>query len=112
MKLLGFAFLCISLGVGCNTTPTQDGAVVGGLLGAGLGAIVGNQSGHEGEGALIGAGVGALTGALVGDQVDEASKRNPAYAPVRTSTRGHYENRIVTSPTGEHYEVRTWVPDR
>jgi len=93
---------------GCNTTPTQDGAVVGGLLGAGAGAIIGNQSGHAGEGALIGAGAGALTGALVGDHVDERRQRR-AQPPVRTQN-GHYDVRIVRTPSGETYEERVWVP--
>ncbi len=63
------------LQAGCNTTPTQEGAVAGAAVGAGAGAIVGHQSGKAGEGALIGAGVGALGGALIGDQVDERNKR-------------------------------------
>jgi len=102
-----------TLAAGCNTTPTQDGAVVGGLLGAGAGAIIGNQSGHAGEGALIGAGAGALTGAIVGDQVDERRQRrypqNVQTAPVRTQN-GHYDVRIVRTPSGETYEERVWVP--
>ncbi len=65
------AVLAASVAFGCNTTPTQKGAMTGGAVGAGAGAIIGNQSGKTGEGALIGAGVGALGGALIGDQVDE-----------------------------------------
>jgi uncharacterized membrane protein len=38
------------------------GAVVGGLLGAGVGAVVGGNKG-VGTGAAVGAGVGALSGA-------------------------------------------------
>ncbi len=53
---------------GCTTT--QKGALVGGAVGAGSGAIIGHQAGDSGRGALIGAGIGALTGALVGDFVD------------------------------------------
>lgn len=121
MKRLSILCLLASavLVAGCNTTPTQDGAVVGGALGAGLGAIIGNQSGHSGGGALIGAGAGALTGALVGDQVDEARKqpypqnqqvvRQPTSLPARTQN-GHYDIRIVRTPTGETYEERVWVP--
>lgn len=111
----------LALGVGCNTTPTQDGALLGGALGAGLGAIVGNQSGHGGEGALVGAGAGALIGAIAGDQVEQAQRREHAYhhqyrpapAPAPSGdrvVRGHYETRIVESPTGEVYEERVWVP--
>ena len=118
------------LSLGCNTTPTQDGAIIGGALGAASGAVIGHQSGRrQGEGALIGAGVGALTGALIGDQVDEHRQRHrgtayqPAPSPARSyhgypagqSTRverGRYETRIVTTPSGETYEERVWVPER
>jgi len=107
------------LASGCNTTPTQDGALLGGALGAGLGAVVGHQSGHQGEGALIGAGVGALSGAIIGDQVDQDRHRTypqnrhthpqPTTQPTRTQN-GHYDIRIVHTPSGETYEERVWVP--
>lgn len=50
---------------------TNTGAVVGGLAGAGLGAIIGNQSGRPLEGAAIGGAVGALGGAAVGNAQDQ-----------------------------------------
>ena len=105
-------------GVGCETTPVQEGALIGGALGAGAGAIIGHQSGHQGEGALIGAGAGALTGALVGDQVEQNRRRSPAqqrgqaFGTVQPVQTGHYENRVVRTPSGETYEERVWVPDR
>ncbi len=127
--VLGTVVLALLAGAlqGCQTTPTQEGAVAGGLLGAAAGAIIGNQShGRSGEGALIGAGVGALTGALVGDAVDEHRSRYhhqpvaaapaPAAAPVYRSNErvvyGHYENRVVRTPSGETYEERVFVEDR
>jgi len=109
---------------GCETTSTQEGAVIGGALGAGAGAIIGNQShGRTGEGALIGGAVGAISGALVGDQVDKrrgvrgntvtAPAPAPAPAPVAPPPqRGHYETRLVTAPNGETYEERVWVQGR
>ena len=106
LVLCGAALFALA---GCETTPTQQGAVIGGALGAGAGAIIGNQSGHGGEGALIGAAGGALAGAVAGDQVDEARKKKGEAEPVQ---RGHYETRIVTKPNGETYEERVWVPDR
>jgi hypothetical protein len=64
---------------GCETpSHTADGAVVGGLGGAGLGALIGSASGHAGAGAAIGAGVGALTGAAIGNAQDNADARNRA----------------------------------
>ena len=109
---------------GCNTTPTKDGAVLGGLLGGGLGAVVGNQSGHAGEGALIGAAAGAITGAAIGDAKKQGIRaqqqqvyREPAYVerpvqPQERVVRGHYETRIVETPTGETYEERVFVPHK
>jgi len=52
---------------GCATTPTQHGALLGGGTGAGIGAIIGHQSGKTAEGALIGGAAGALAGGLIGD---------------------------------------------
>ncbi|MGI6458579.1 MAG: glycine zipper domain-containing protein [Candidatus Hydrogenedentales bacterium] len=102
--------------MGCNTTPVQDGAVFGGALGAGTGAILGHQVGKQGEGALIGAGLGALTGALVGDQIDKAGRQPApqatAYRSAAPVASGHYETRIVRTPSGETYEERVWVYDR
>lgn len=126
-KLLALAVVVTAGGslllMGCQTTPTQQGAVAGGLLGAGAGAIIGNQvDGKSGEGALIGAAAGALTGALVGDHVDERRDRRagkqqqaqqaapPPSAPA--SQRGHWETRTVTTASGETYEERVFVQDR
>jgi len=129
-KLLAMAAV-LALGgslflMGCQTTPTQQGAVAGGLLGAGAGAIIGNQvHGKSGEGALIGAGVGALSGALIGDHVDERRDRRAAQqqhaqqappvqqAPVAQPTQnGHWETRTVTTASGETYEERVFVQNR
>lgn len=120
LNILSALALCALSAVvlaGCETTPVQQGAVIGGALGAGAGAIIGNQSHHAGTGALIGGAAGALTGALVGDQIDEARTKGamprPAPAPAPTVIqRGHYENRIVRTHSGETYEERVWVPDR
>ncbi len=114
--LIALTFVATAALAGCNTTPAQDGAVVGGALGAGLGAIIGNQShGRSGEGALIGAGVGALTGALVGDHVDDRRQGTRRVTTVQNHSqpqRGHYETRIVETPSGERYEEKVWIPDR
>jgi len=60
--------LTVSL-TGCNTT-SEEGALIGGGLGAGTGAIIGHASHHTAAGALIGLGLGALTGAIIGQQMD------------------------------------------
>jgi uncharacterized protein YcfJ len=73
--LLSLAVLAGS--AGCQSSPNRapEGALIGGILGAGAGMIVGNQSKHRGEGraegALIGGAVGALGGALAGSQMQK-----------------------------------------
>ena len=93
-------FMCVSaLGVsltGCahyggSTVHTRQGAVVGGVLGAGAGGIVGHQSGRGLEGAAVGGAIGSLAGALFGSAEDER------YDHQRVSTSGH---RSISSPPG------------
>lgn len=67
-KKLCAIVLSLGLLVGCTTA--QKGAGVGGVAGAGLGAIIGKQSGHTAEGAAIGAGAGAVAGAIIGEQLE------------------------------------------
>lgn len=55
----------------------ETGALGGGALGAGAGAIIGSQQGHAGTGAAIGGALGALSGAVLGDQ---AQKQDQAQA--------------------------------
>lgn len=49
---------------------------MGGLGGAGIGALIGHATGHTGAGAAIGAGVGALSGAAIGAGMDQTEARN------------------------------------
>ena len=80
----GHAALCLFSAVmllalqGCRDAGlggTEQGAIAGGAIGAGLGAIVGNQSGHPGAGLAIGSAVGALSGGLIGNQFDQDDDR-------------------------------------
>lgn len=65
--IVSFSLLLIV--AGCTTT--EKGAVVGGLGGAGLGAIIGNQVSHQAAGgAAIGGVAGAVAGAIIGSQMD------------------------------------------
>jgi hypothetical protein len=73
MKYGLLAAALIAVGVmlavtGCETTPTQQGAILGGALGAGTGAIIGNNTHghHGGTGALIGGAAGAVVGNIYG----------------------------------------------
>lgn len=66
-------FVLIVSFMGCEGTKSRavEGSVIGGLLGATAGGIVGHQNHHGGEGAAIGAAAGILTGALVGAQIEK-----------------------------------------
>jgi outer membrane lipoprotein SlyB len=83
LALLGALLFVIP---GCKSPYYADqGAVMGGLGGAGLGALVGSASGNAGAGAAIGAAAGALTGAVVGDSLDDIEARNRAQIAAATA---------------------------
>jgi hypothetical protein len=76
MRVFGAALLPAVLACGCSSlNHTENGALAGGAIGAGTGALIGNATGHTAGGALIGAGVGALTGGLIGNSADQADKK-------------------------------------
>jgi outer membrane lipoprotein SlyB len=63
---------------GCQNN-TENGALIGGATGAGIGAIIGHNShGQTAAGAAIGGAVGAVTGALVGNQIDQQQAQQQA----------------------------------
>jgi len=69
---------------------TQNGAVIGALGGAILGAAVADD--NKTRGALIGAGLGALTGAAIGNELDQqaAELRGSLSAGVDVTNYGDY----------------------
>jgi uncharacterized protein YcfJ len=82
MQRLLVVFSLAALLGGCATplTAREKGALAGGALGAGAGAIIGNQVDHQGKGALIGGALGALGGGLIGDQMEGQTQRQNAQA--------------------------------
>lgn len=85
-RLTRLIVLLLPLGLcfGCRSPYYADqGALFGGVTGAGVGALVGNAVGNTGAGAVIGAGVGALSGAAVGSGMDEIEARNRAQIEAR-----------------------------
>jgi len=93
-RTLAMTAVCALALAGCEgagtamQTKTGQGALVGGLLGAGTGAIIGEQSGKAGAGTAIGAGLGALSGAMVGQALDQQDKKiqQQQYPPASSST--------------------------
>jgi hypothetical protein len=76
--IIGISLVLVVAVLGCETYGGSAG--VGALAGTGIGAIIGNQSGHAGEGALIGAVVGGATGLIVKDVMVNAQKKRDAAA--------------------------------
>ena len=75
--LIGFVPMAMS--TGCYSPYHADqGALTGGLLGLGTGAIAGHALGNTVAGAAIGTGVGALSGAVIGSKMDETEAKNRA----------------------------------
>jgi phage tail tape-measure protein len=67
-----FAVLILSASMGCaggSLTTREKGAGIGALGGAAAGGIIGAAVGHPGAGAAIGGALGLGAGALVGDQL-------------------------------------------
>ena len=88
LGIIGVTVMAISQ-VGCASSPNRaaEGSIIGGLLGAGAGAIIGNQSRDRDQGrtqgALIGGAVGALGGALAGSQIQKQPAQQQAPAAGR-----------------------------
>src|SRR5664280_1810408 len=84
MKYIAIGLAVLTTGfvlVGCETPEgrpdrTAGGALAGGAIGAGSGAIIGSASGHAGEGALIGGAIGAVTGSVIGHSMDQAQRES------------------------------------
>jgi tetratricopeptide (TPR) repeat protein len=85
MLAAGLAVLLFAQGCASWEQKHRDGAVAGGLIGAGGGAIVGAMTGSWFWGALIGAGSGALAGYVIAD--NSADHRAP-----RSSDRAYGQN--------------------
>jgi hypothetical protein len=76
MRVLGAALILAVLMCGCSSlNHTENGALAGGAIGSGIGALAGHATGHTAGGALIGAGVGAVTGGLIGNAADQTEKK-------------------------------------
>ena len=55
---------------------------LGALIGAGAGAVIGNQSGNTGMGALIGGAAGGIGGYVVGNEKDKKEAKQQQVAAV------------------------------
>lgn len=93
-----------------GTSPNQNtrqGALVGGLLGAGVGAAV--NSNNRGRGALVGGIIGAAGGAVVGNSLDRqaAELRQQLDNDVQIVNTG--DRLIVTMPQDILFDVSSFT---
>ncbi len=77
----------------------RNGRVIGGIVGAAAGGLIGNRvaDGDRLAGTLIGAGVGGIAGAIVGSAVDSRSRRN------RTDASAYCEDYLARYSGGYNY---------
>ena len=61
---------------------------LGALVGAGAGAIIGNQSGNTGMGALIGGAAGGVGGYIVGNEKDKKEAKQQQQVAVAPNGQG------------------------
>ena len=114
LSKLGLAALLAlsSLQVSCTSTyapnapnapNAKNGAVLGGLLGAGAGALIGEHKGRELEGAAIGGALGALAGTAVGSARDD---REIGYRGASYSSPHRYNDPYYTPHAPRRYYHR------
>jgi len=60
--------------VGCSSSKTVKGGVIGAAAGGAIGAVIGNEAGNTAVGAIIGAAVGGTAGALIGSYMDRQAE--------------------------------------
>ena len=92
--------LMLSLLAGCQTTQAQNGAGLGTLAGATLGALTFK---NKVSGAAIGAGVGLVAGYLVGNEMDKAD--HARLSNTLETTRSGYASQWVNPDTRTRYEA-------
>ena len=86
-RLMAVVLAAGALAAGGCATKTGTGALAGGGIGAGVGALVGHATGNAGAGAAIGGALGAGTGALIGGAADseDRDRREIRQASVATA---------------------------
>ncbi len=107
MKKCYFCLICVFtlLASSCtqNYTMTEQSTAAGGAIGAGLGAIIGSQTGDAGAGLVIGALAGSGTGALIGNAIE---KNNNQQQMASHDARISNNTRQIDSQKYEIQELR------
>ena len=91
------------IGVGCAGGPLttkEKGAGIGAVGGAVAGGIIGSTVGHPAAGALIGGGLGLGAGALIGDQMQ--GQENRGYQQQQEIDRQRHDSDRLRTDRGEY----------
>lgn len=108
-RILFTSVVVTSLLLSACTEPgetTSIGAATGGVIGAGLGAIVGNQTGNPGSGLVIGSVAGAGAGAAIGNALEAQQKS------VRTQDEAlERQQKMLAAQSAEIRELRNMPRD-
>ena len=101
----GFAGIIVAalIGAGCASGPLttrEKAAGIGTLGGAAAGGIIGSAVNHPAAGALIGGALGLGAGALIGDQLQGQENRNDQQE--REIRRNRYELDRLRRERGEY----------
>ncbi len=81
VRLVAAALVPAVLACGCQSmNNTEKGALTGGAIGTGAGALIGHATGHTGAGAVIGGLAGAVFGGAVGNDIDKDKARQERIA--------------------------------
>jgi outer membrane lipoprotein SlyB len=103
VKGLAAITVAAMIGVGCAGGPLttrEKGAGIGAVGGAVAGGIIGSTVGHPAAGALIGGGLGLGAGALIGDHMQGEENRN--YDRQREIDRNNREIERLRRERGEY----------
>jgi len=112
MKITGAAIVgVLLLWAGCATNPdgtteykrTAIGALAGGAVGAGTGALIAGK-GHRGTGALIGGAIGAAGGGAIGNYMDRQAAEMKRKLPEAAIAR-EGDKLYVALPSGILFDV-------
>ncbi len=88
IRLVAAGVLPALLACGCaGMSNTEKGALAGGGIGAGAGALIGSATHHTGVGAVAGGALGALAGGLTGNAIDESEKKQQAQIAAATAAQ-------------------------
>jgi len=111
LLLSGLAVISAAMMSSCASGPyAQYGTAAGGIAGAALGGIIGNQSGRGLEGAAIGAAAGALAGNQIGAANDQVRYPQPRYAYAPQPTRVIYQQQPVYVQPSYGYSHPSYCP--